>query len=220
MRNHKTTILITAITLMLAGHVAAFFALDVQESAIGVPGWQSLPARVGEWNMMSEEPIELAVLAYLRPDDYVVRTYRGPDNTTSLSIFLAYFKSLQNSYGPHSPRVCLPAAGWMTRSSRIVRHAVAGSEQQIPVNEYVMERNDQQILVLYWYQNARRAWAEEFQAKLHLLPDLLRYRRSDVTLIRIVIPTSKDAVQASLKQGDEFAEALFPLLVDRLAAIR
>jgi EpsI family protein len=165
--------------------------------------------------MTGENALEPAVAAYLRPDSYIVRDYAHPDRGIAVNLFIAYFKSLQNSYGPHSPRVCLPGSGWNARSWKVVPMAVPTRSEAISVNEYTLEKGRQQILVLYWYQNNRRVWAEEFQAKLNLLPDLLRYRRSDVSLVRIVAPLG-DSNQV-LKNSTEFAQALFPLLAERLA---
>jgi EpsI family protein len=93
---------------------------------------------------------------------------------------------------------------------------VASRPEAIPVNEYMLEKGRQQILVLYWYQNNRRAWAEEFQAKLNLLADLLRYRRSDVSLVRIVAPLNGSDSSHSLESSKDFAQALFPALAERL----
>ena len=221
MSEHKTKTLIIGVTLLLAGHLGATFALHVSESDFGIPGWGTLPLQLAEWNSVAEDVLEPAVVEYLRPDDYLIRTYRSPDGQGSVNLFLAYFKSLQNSYGPHSPRVCLPGNGWLTLSSKIVQIPVPGSEQQIPANEFVLQKDEQHILVLYWYQNNRRIWAEEFQAKLHLLPDLLRFRRSDVTLVRIVVPITGPQARRNLPPyGNAFAQALFPLLVERLSTVQ
>jgi hypothetical protein len=91
----------------------------------------------------------------------------------------------------------------------------------VPVNQYEMERDGKRILVLYWYQNQRKVWAEEFQAKLFLLPDLLRYRQFDVSLIRIITPL--DAYPSSQRASQvaiQFAQTLFAPLGERLASVK
>ena len=85
---------------------------------------------------------------------------------------MAYFKSLQSGYGPHSPAVCLPGSGWLVRERDIINISVPGREAGIPVNKFVLEKAGQHILVLYWYQNDRNVWAEEFQGKLRLAAGL------------------------------------------------
>ena len=70
--------------------------------------------------------------------------------------------------------------------------------------------------MLYWYQNDRNVWAEEFKAKLTLLPDLIRYRRSDVSLVRLVAPLRGEGDEQTLAQCQEFARLIFPSLTDNL----
>jgi EpsI family protein len=170
--------------------------------------------------MVQEQALEPLVMEQLQPDDYVLRDYRHQRNGAQLSMFIAYFKSLQNTYGPHSPRVCLPGAGWLTKSWTIETIPVLGRPEGIPVNRYALEKSGQQILVVYWYQNDRRVWAEEFRAKLHLLPDLLQYRRSDVSLVRIVVPLTDGSAETAWKAAMEFASDAQPVLAERLALVR
>lgn len=213
---HRAAVLAAALMLILAGQMAAFYAISIRERPLTAPALDLLPAAIGDWRLTGESALEPAVAAYLRPDSYIVRDYANPDRKIAVSLFVAYFKSLQNTYGPHSPRVCLPGSGWNARSWKVIPMTVPSRSEPIPVNEYTLEKGQHRILVLYWYQNNRRVWAEEFHAKLNLLPDLLRYRRSDVSLVRIVAPLGDSS--NTLKSSTEFAQALFPLLAERLAA--
>lgn len=208
--------LVLALTVILCLQIAASYAVVLGDRPLPAPGLHLIPAQVGNWALTSEDALEPDITAYLRPDDYILRTYKNGNRADSVSLFVAYFKSLQNSYGPHSPRVCLPGSGWLTHSWDIVNMSVPGRPEGVPVNQYVLEKNTQRILVLYWYQNDRRVWAEEFQLKLRLLPDLIRFRRSDVSLVRIVTPVAQGAnIEVPLQQATEFARAIFPPLVDR-----
>jgi len=125
---------------------------------------------------------------------------------------VAYFKSLQSGYGPHSPSVCLPGSGWLVKDRNIIDISVPGREAGIPVNKFVLEKAGQHILVLYWYQNDRNVWAQEFQGKLRLLPDLIKYKRSDVSLVRLVQPLAGDDAGQALIECRQFAKAVFPAL--------
>jgi hypothetical protein len=90
----------------------------------------------------------------------------------------------------------------------------------VPINEYVLEKAADRILVLYWYQNNRNIWAEEFRAKLTLLPDLLRYRRSDVCLIRLTTRMRGEVDDAAMADSVAFLNVLFPSLVERFEATK
>lgn len=208
-----------ALTLILSGQIAASYAISRSERQLNIPGLPNIPGRIDEWSMSGEQMLDAVIVKGLQPDDYILRDYLNTDSSSSINLFVAYFRSLQNTYGPHSPRVCLPGNGWLTRSWKIVTLPIEGRPDGIPVNHYVLERNGKLILVVYWYQNDRRIWANEFQAKLHLLPDLLRYRRSDVSLVRIVTPVAgPEAVETAWRQSATFARALFPSLVERMSA--
>jgi EpsI family protein len=213
--------LLAAAGLILVIQAGASRMLKIDEQKIGLPGLHALPWQLGPWQASGEQSMAPDVTAYLKPDEYILRDYSDQQSGQSINLFVAYFKSLQNVYGPHSPRICLPGSGWLVSSSKIVNIAVPGEPQGIPVNQFTMEQANQRIVVLYWYQNDRDVWAEEFHAKLRLLPDLIRYRRSDVSLVRLVAPlqdaTTPDRVLASCVQ---FTQRVFPLLAEHFASVR
>jgi EpsI family protein len=217
-RGFTTTGCMIALSIILAVQIVASYTVTVSEVLPANPGFSTLPRLLGNWTMVEETALQASVEQYLQPDDYTIRTYRNGSAASDVSVFVAFFNSLQTKYGPHSPRACLPGSGWLTRFRKVVVMEVPGEREGIHVNQYVLEKSGEHILVLYWYQNKRRVWAEEFQAKIHLLPDLLRYRRSDVSLVRIIKPLGKEGFsEEAWKQTTEFARELYPVLVERLA---
>jgi len=202
--------------LLLAIQAVGIHQLSLPERDLPLPPLQQLPVQVGSWGLSEEQTLEPSVMQVLKPDNYVLRDYADPSRGNPVNLFVAYFKSLQKAYGPHSPQVCLPGSGWLVHSLRIRPLTVPGRAEGIPVNEYVLEKNNQRILVLYWYQNDRNVWAEEFRAKLTMLPDLIRYRRSDVSLVRLVTPLETADGSEELNRCQEFARLIFPSLVEDL----
>lgn len=153
--------------------------LDIAKLDTNIAGWQPGPER---------QESEVA-LAALQPASYIHRAFHSASGR-SLTLFAAYFRSMDvgpGVAGVHSPKVCLPGAGWL---------AIHENEQVLPVqggavlhlNRYELEKGRERILVLYWYQNRRRTWASEFTAKLHLVPDFLTGGGPEVALVRIVTP--------------------------------
>jgi EpsI family protein len=211
--------LLAAACLILVLQASASRMLKIDEQNITVPGLHSLPWQMGSWKASGEQSIGPATEAYLKPDEYILRDYADPQAGAAINLFVAYFKSLQNTYGPHSPSVCLPGAGWLVTSSKIVNIGVPGRPDAIPVNEFTMEKSGERILVLYWYQNDRNVWAQEFQAKLRLLPDLIRYRRSDVSLVRLITPVRGVSADNELSNCLRFTQRVFPLIAERFATV-
>jgi EpsI family protein len=214
-----------AVSFGLLGAVACLIALaqlgasrmlSFDERTIPTPRLAEIPMDFGVWKSAGEQSLDKGVVDYLSPDAYILRDYSGVAAQAPLNLFVAHFRSLDKSYGPHSPRICLPGAGWLISSSHIAKINVPGRTEPIPVNEYVMEKGNQRILVLYWYQNDRRIWAEEYSAKVTLLPDLIRYRRSDVSLIRIITNMRDRTDGGELADSIAFIDLLFPQLQERL----
>jgi EpsI family protein len=218
-RPPKRYAILAASILILVLQASASRMLKIDERAIGVPGLHNLPWQLGPWRASSEQSMAPETVAYLKPDEYILRDYNDAQAGETVNLFVAYFKSLQNVYGPHSPRICLPGAGWLVTSSKIDNLAVPGRAQPISVNEFTMEKSDERILVVYWYQNDRDVWAQEFHAKLRLLPDLLRYRRSDVSLVRLITHLRGAGAEAELANCFQFTKRLFPLLSEDFASV-
>lgn len=212
--------LFATVCLVLVMQAAASRMLKVDEGSLPVPGLHDIPFHIGKWNVSAEELMTADAEAVLKPDEYILRDYAAQPGGVPINLFVAYFKSLQNTYGPHSPRICLPGAGWLVSSSKVASLAVPGRADGISANAFTMEKSDQRILVLYWYQNDRDTWAEEFHAKLRLLPDLIRYRRSDISLVRLIMPLKGMTPDSELTECRAFANRLYPMLVERFATVR
>lgn len=198
--------------LILAAQGAALHVLSIPEESIVIPQLANVPAQLGGWKDVSDQSLDPAVQEYLKPDSYVLRDYANPVFGSAVNLFVAYFKSVQSGYGPHSPSVCLPGSGWLVQDRTIINLDVPGRASGIPVNKFVLEKSGQHILVLYWYQNDRNVWAEEFQGKLRLLPDLIKYKRSDVSLVRLVQPIRGDDATEGLTELKQFTKLVFPAL--------
>src|SRR5579863_9692958 len=125
------------ISLVLVMQATALQMLSIPERVLPTPGFHDLPFEIGAWKTTGEQSMEPSVAEYLKPDDYIIRDYIDARSGGGVNLFLAYFRSLQNTYGPHSPSVCLPGAGWLVRSEKIASMRVSGRTVSIPVNQYV-----------------------------------------------------------------------------------
>jgi EpsI family protein len=172
------------VTIVLLAEVVLFYAIPTKEHIPNPQPLNLFATNLGPWTMSAQYPLADDAQQLLKADDTLSRDYRGPGK---VELFVAFFKSQQAGVTPHSPKMCLPANGWAEQSSNIVSIKVPGEAAPIPVNRYVVTREDQRRLVLYWFQNWHRATADEYLSRLYMLYDSLRYRRSDEALIRVVI---------------------------------
>jgi len=153
------------------------------------------------------------ILDILGPGDFLQRFY---ENTAAsqpyVDLFLAYFPSQRAGDTIHSPKHCLPGAGWLpTESSRI--SISLPDHRPFEANRYVIAKGDERQLVLYWYLAHDRALASEYWAKFYLIADSIRLNRSDGSLIRIITPLpSGESVDAAQQRLLAFAANVVPRL--------
>jgi EpsI family protein len=80
------------------------------------------------------------------------------------------------------------------------------------VNHYVVSKGESKSLVLYWYQSHDRVIASEYWAKIYLVIDSIRYRRSDTSIVRVTVPYSQSNDDAAREAAVEFVRASFPAI--------
>src|SRR5580704_15490912 len=180
----------------------------------------SFPAALGEWRQLSDDPIAADVAGELRADRLLSRTYcrtsaANSSTGTVVGLLVAWFQSQRaGASQPHSPKVCLPASGWIPAATgEVTLDTAAGA---ITVNRYIVVNHGQRDVVLYWYQGPRRVTAGEWAAKFWLVADALRDRRTDTALVRVVAQSGVGGDQAATSAATGFAQSLYPLLRENL----
>jgi EpsI family protein len=179
------------------------------------PDLSSFPGEFGQWKLQGEEPIDAAVRDQLGADQVLSRFYLDRHSGSQASLFVAWFQSQSGgNRQPHSPNVCLPGSGWIPeQTGELTLETRAGP---IAVNRYLVVNQGQRAVVLYWYQTPRRVIAGEWEAKLWLVPDALRDRRTDTALARVVVWVASRQDEAATAAATGFARELYPLLRERL----
>jgi len=153
--------------------------------------------------------------------DYAFRVYQSPDTTATtasvpwLSAYIGFYDRQTQGRTIHSPRNCLPGAGWevLSTSPEVLR--IGG--EPVTVNRVVLQNEGVQALVLYWYQARGRVAHNEYLVKWDLLRDAIVHRRTDEALVRIVVPIQGSEEDAFLA-AKEFAESLKPAVESVLPA--
>jgi EpsI family protein len=142
-------------------------------------------------------------------DDYVNRVYRDA-RTESVTLFISYYRTQRTGQTIHSPKNCLPGAGWQPLDSRRLRIPIPGRDP-LSVNEYLVARDTDRVLVLYWYQERGRVIASEYAAKFWLTADAMTRDRSDGALVRVTTTVHGERRKAE-RRAVAFVQLIFPRL--------
>ncbi len=169
----------------------------------------SLPAQVDSWQLVKEFPMEPEVQEVLKADDTLNRYYAGPGAPQGVGLFIAFFRSQRAGVAPHSPKNCLPGAGWVKEKNTIVQIPVPGQAAPVEANYYVVQKGENKSVVVYWYQSHGRTIADEFKAKFYVMSDAVRYNRTDTALVRVTIGVGPGGEAAAEKTAVEFVQRFY-----------
>lgn len=171
----------------------------------------SFPAQLGEWTGRGVA-ISDDFLRILGNGEFLHRIYTRSSDLPPVDFFLAYFPSQRTGSTIHSPKNCLPGAGWIpVESIHLPLRKPDG--QTIVVNRYVIAKGTDRQLVLYWYQSHGRVVASEYWAKFYLVADAMRLNRSDGALVRIITPLApEESVDQGQQRALQFGQLFLPTL--------
>jgi EpsI family protein len=203
------------VPLFLAAQILAVHVVSSREHPPPSPALAGFPRMFGQWKWLGDEPIDSTTAKELGADLLVSQMYVGTPPGSFASLLVAWFQTQRDgARQPHSPKVCLPAAGWTPQvEDELTVDTTAGA---ITVNRYVIQKGSQRAVVLYWYQTPRRVIAGEWSAKFWLAADALVDQRTDTALVRVIAWPAGRGDQATTAVAVGFARNLYPVLREYL----
>jgi len=170
----------------------------LSELAYSFAGWKGV-----------ERPFSQHVIEAAGVSEYTNRFYVDQTNATIL-LYIGYYASQKTGDTIHSPKNCLPGAGWDPIRSGHTRIFIPGTGN-IVVNEYVIQRDQDQDLVFYWYQGRGRVIASEYLSKFWMVADAISRNRTDGALVRLITPIG-DGQESARARLENFVRIAFPHL--------
>ncbi len=211
---------------LLAGTWGLLTSLSHGEPVLAKRPFAQFPLVVGNQWKGSELGMDQEILDVLKVSDYMLRMYeRKPSadaggaatpGTSPLWLYVGYYQSQRTGATYHSPKNCLPGAGWQFAETDYLTVPAPGG-QSTTINRVVVEKGLEKQVILYWYQDRGRVISSEYWAKAYMIWDALTKNRTDGSLVRVSIPvttTTEDAV----KVGMAFLQEAWPILYDYLPA--
>ena len=199
------------VTLLLTGAVVILYARPSRDWMPPHEPLDRLPASMDGWASTDLE-IDQETRDVLGDGDFLSRNYVRQGQPAPIDLFIAYFPSQRTGSTIHSPKHCLPGAGWTFDSSSYV-DLVDNTGKAHRVGEYIISNGQIKQFVIYWYEAHGRSVASEYWAKVYLVEDAMRMNRTDGALVRVITPIVSDGGEAQAKaRAEGFARQLAPVL--------
>lgn len=167
------------------------------------------PVTVGEWRMVREDVFSSEIMAILRPTDYLSRDYVDAKGNR-VTLYIGYHGGRLGDGGIHSPRNCLPSAGWFIDSTGLIPIRLHDG-RDIEIVDTVMSKNVDTVSFYYWYQVQGGILTNEYALKLSEMWHSLVSRRKDAAFIRISMPIG-DARKGHEPALDRFVADFYPVI--------
>lgn len=212
----RTPYLLAVAGLFLLAALAGYLGSEVQPQELRAP-LDHLPRVIDGWQAMApDHRLDGRTLDLLKPQSYLLRNYQKDGR--EIALFVAYFGLQQEGQIIHSPRNCLPGAGWEIVSRRQVLVPDAAGPGWL-VNHLILQSELDRLSVLYWYQGRGRVEFDEYRERLRLITDAIGLRRNDGALLRITAVFPRQAGQEVLDQEIKLAGTLIPAMEKLLPSV-
>jgi EpsI family protein len=174
----------------------------------------SFPTALGEWRARESSLLDGKTLEVLRPTDYLVR--REVDQAgRSLWLYIGYWDSQRKGALPHSPKNCLPGGGWEPLEASTLTVPLGAGTAPLVVNRFLIQKEANQQLVLYWFDAQGRAVAGEVEAKVEMVRSAIFRNRTDGAIVRVSSPIY-GTVAETTELLVRYVQTLYPVLGDYL----
>ncbi len=218
---------------MILGTLGLIQSFSQHEHLISNKSFDQFPLNLaGSWKGR-EVGLDEKVLKVLKLSDYLMRVYvpqmsQGgeekelPENfpvprqsQLPVWLYVGFYQSQRTGATYHSPKNCLPGAGWQFMESDIVTLTMPGNVN-ISINKVLIQKGLDKQVILYWYHDRGRVVASEYWAKGYLVWDAMTKNRTDGSLVRISVPVKDGTVERAYNQGLAFLHDMWPTLLDHM----
>lgn len=163
------------------------------------------------YSSVQDIAMEQEVKDVLKADDTLTRIFRDSRTGSAITLYIAFFKTQRSGVAPHSPKNCLPGNGWVPESEATAMLPVDGQSEPINVNRFLVQKGEEKVATIYWYQSRNRTVASEYKAKAYVIRDAIALNRTDTALVRVTVPVHGNA-QEAWAVADDFVKRSFPAI--------
>ncbi|MEM5786804.1 MAG: exosortase C-terminal domain/associated protein EpsI, partial [Syntrophobacteraceae bacterium] len=201
--------------LLLGGTLALSSGIDFHQGTPLKKPFFEFPLHFGGWEG-SRQSLEQKIISDLDISDYILANFQNGDSK-SVNFYVAYYETQSKGKSIHTPATCLPGSGWAFKEAGTVSIPLPapGGNSSIYVSRALMQKDDMNQLVYYWFPQRGRVLTNVYQLKLYAFWDALTRRRLDGALVRLVTPVSKnESINQAEARLQEFIMIILPKLDD------
>ncbi len=203
---------LTAVAILLIAAALTFFASQSERVPPKKP-FSEFPLEIGPWKGVTSE-LEERVYNILGVEDYIMANF-SKSSGEMVNLYIGYYQSQKEGDIIHSPKHCLPGAGWNITETSIEKVIPDKSGKSIKVIKLLLRKGSEKQIVLYWFQSRGRIISSEYMEKVWLVIDSITRHRTDGSFVRLITPVIKDETTA-VNLLKEFAQQIFPSLNEHI----
>lgn len=205
---YRQTFVIAAIfsvTMILLGMI------NQSEQVLPNKEFSTFPMEISGWHG-KKSGFAAEIYDVLGVDDSILANYTDTQGNL-VQLYVGFYQSQKEGDLIHSPKNCMPGAGWNITDTIIETIQVRSGETSKPIKviKLMLRKGSEKQVVLYWFQSRGRIIASEYMQKIWLVIDSVTKRRTDGSFVRLISPVLKDEKQA-LENLKAFARDLYPFL--------
>jgi EpsI family protein len=168
------------------------------------------PLKIDSW-VGRPERFDDQVYQVLGVDETVLAAYHAPAGAW-VQLYVGFYESQREGELIHSPKNCMPGAGWSIVHTSLEPLSVPSHDKPIEVIKLILQKGTQRQMVLYWFQSRGRFIASEYLQKIYLVLDSITRHRTDGSFVRLITPMHPDGEETTLGTLKTFATKVIPIL--------
>ena len=202
----KHTVIIVIILISAAGLTTLF---SHSERIKPNRSFSQFPLEIGPWRGVTNQMDE-RVYNILGVEDYIMADF-SKDPGQAVNLYVGFYQSQSKGDLIHSPKNCMPGAGWNIAQSSAIPIDLPKSGTTIKIAKLLLAKDGQKQVVYYWFQSRGRIISSEYMQKIWLVVDSITKNRTDGSFVRLIAPVIKNETTAEMLLT-QFADAVYPVL--------
>lgn len=171
--------------------------------------FSQFPLELGPWRGVTSQ-MDPKVYNILGVEDYIMANF-SKGTGQAVNLYVGFYESQSKGDLIHSPKNCMPGAGWNIVQSSAIPIDLPKSGKTIKIARLLLNKDGQKQVVYYWFQSRGRIISSEYMQKIWLVVDSITKNRTDGSFVRLITPVIKNETSAEFLLT-QFADDVYPAL--------